>query len=49
MIECDDQAAIHGFIQALYGTNKAQKNDMDKLDQWSRKSITQHLIKTVLS
>ena len=49
MIEREDQAAIYGFIQALYEVNKSQKNEMDKLDQWSRKSITQHLIKTVLS
>ena len=49
MIEREDQVAIHGFIQALYEVNKSQKNEMDKLDQWSRKSITQHLIKTVLS
>lgn len=49
MIECEDQVAIHGFILALYEANKSQKNEMDKIDQWSRKSITQHLIKTVLS
>ena len=49
MIEREDHAAIQGFIQTLYEVNKSQKNEMDKLDQWSRKSITQHLIKTVLS
>ena len=49
MIESDDHAAIHSFIQALYEGNNDQKNKMVDLDQWSRKAITQRLIKTVLS
>ena len=49
MLKREDHAAIYGFIQALFEANKVQKNVMDNLDQWSRKAITQHLIKTVLS
>ena len=49
MIESDDHAAIHSFIQALFEGNNDQKNKMVDLDQWSRKAITQRLIKTVLS
>jgi hypothetical protein len=49
MIESEDQVAINGFIQALFEGNKAQKNVIENIDQWSRKAITQRLIKTVLS
>ena len=49
MIKSDDHAAIHSFIQALFEGNNDQKNKMADLDQWSRKAITQRLIKTVLS
>ena len=49
MLKREDHAAIYGFIQTLYEANKAQKNKMENLVQWSRKAITQYLIKTVLS
>jgi glycosyltransferase involved in cell wall biosynthesis len=49
MIESEDQVAINEFIQALFEGNKAQKNMIENIDQWSRKAITQRLIKTVLS
>ena len=49
MIVREDHVAIYGFIQELFEENERPKNKMEDLDQWSRKVITQRLIKTVLS
>ena len=49
MLKHEDHTAIHGFIQSLFDESKAHKNEMENLGQWSRKAITQRLIKTVLT
>jgi glycosyltransferase involved in cell wall biosynthesis len=49
MIDSEDHIAIRAFVQELFEGNIPQKNKMEDLEQWSRKAITQRLIKTVLS
>jgi len=48
MIAREDHVAIYEFIQKLFEENEPPKNKMEDLDQWSRKVITQRLIKKVL-
>ena len=49
MIDSEDHIAIRAFVQELFEGNIPQKNKMEDLEHWSRKAITQRLIKTVLS
>jgi len=49
MIDSEDHIAIRAFVKELFEGNIPQKNKMEDLEQWSRKAITQRLIKTVLS
>ena len=49
MIQSGDKDAILAFIQFLYQEGKPQKNSRNDIMQWSRKAITERLIKEVLT
>lgn len=49
MIKSEDKAGILTFIQALFEADAPPINKMENLSEWSRKSITERLIKEVLS
>ena len=48
MIENDDHLAIVAFIQSLFEADKAPLNKMENLSEWSRKALTERLIREVL-
>ena len=48
MIEHDDHPAIVAFIQSLFEADKAPLNKMENLSEWSRKALTERLIREVL-
>jgi hypothetical protein len=48
MIENDDHLTIVAFIQSLFEADKAPLNKMENLSEWSRKALTEHLIREVL-
>ena len=49
MIEHDDHPAIVAFMQSLFEADKVPLNKMENLSEWSRKSLTERLIREVLS
>ena len=48
MIENDDHPSIVAFIQSLFEADKAPLNKMENLSEWSRKALTERLIREVL-
>jgi len=48
MIKNDDHLTIVAFIQSLFETDKAPLNKMENLSEWSRKALTERLIREVL-
>ena len=49
MIEHDDHPAIVAFMQSLFEADKVPLNKMENLSEWSRKALTERLIREVLS
>ncbi len=49
MIEHDDYLAIVAFMQSLFEADKVPLNKMENLSEWSRKALTERLIREVLS